>query len=90
MYTGGELIKIYKEYTVNPTKEALDLLLLHNADDMKGMLNIVSILVYHDLFNGDIRARKVQINSYTDVNGIVQKELFMKLLKRLLLLLTTA
>lgn len=79
MYTGGELIKIYKEYTVNPTKEALDLLLLHNADDMKGMLNIVSILVYHDLFNGDIRARKVQINSYTDVNGIVQKELFMKI-----------
>ena len=79
LYTGGELIKIYKEYVENPTAEALNLLLLHNSDDMKGMLQIVSILVYHDLFNGDLRARKVQINSYTDVNGIVQKELFVKI-----------
>lgn len=79
LYTGGELIAIYKDYVKNPSKEALDLLILHNLDDIRGMLQIVSILAYYDLFNGDIRAKKVQINSYTDMNGIVQKELLMKL-----------
>lgn len=79
LYSGGELISIYKDYVENPSKEALDLLILHNLEDMKGMLQIVSILAYSDLFNGNIRAKKVQINSYTDMNGIVQKELLMKL-----------
>lgn len=79
LYTGGELIKIYQDYTENPTEEALNLLILHNLEDVKGMLEIVPILAYHDLFNRDIKARKVQINSYADVNGIIQKELFMKL-----------
>ena len=78
MYTGGELIKIYKDYTENPSEEALNLLILHNFEDIQGMLQIVSVLVYHDLFNDDIKTRKVQINSYSDVNGIIQKELFMK------------
>lgn len=79
MYSGGELIKIYQDYTQNPSEEALNLLVLHNLDDIKGMLQIVPILAYHDLFNEDIKAKKVQINSYSDVNGIMQKELFMKL-----------
>ena len=79
MYTGGELIKIYQDYTENPSEDALNLLILHNLEDVQGMLEIVPILAYYDLFNNDIRARKVQINSYADVNGIVQKELFMKL-----------
>ena len=79
MYTGGELIKIYQEYTENPSEESLNLLILHNLEDIKGMLEIIPILAYHDLFNCEIKARKVQINSYSDVNGIIQKELFMKL-----------
>ena len=79
LYSGGDLIKVYKDYVANPSKESLDLLILHNADDLKGMLQIVSILAYYDLFNGNLRAKKVQINSYTDMNGIVQKELLMKL-----------
>ena len=78
-YTGGELIKIYKEYVLSPSEEALNLLILHNLEDIKGMLKIVPVMAYYDLFNSEIKARKVQINSYTDLNGIVQKELFMKL-----------
>ena len=79
IYTGGELISIYKDYVKNPSEEAFRLLVLHNLEDVKGMLQIVSILAYYDLFNGQLRAKKVQINSYTDMNGIVQKELLMKL-----------
>ncbi len=79
MYTGGELIKIYNDYVNVPSDEHLNLLLLHNLEDMQGMLNIVAMLSYGDLFNGKIRAKKVQINSYQDINGILQKELLMKL-----------
>lgn len=79
LYTGGELIQVYNDYIQNPSKESLNLLTLHNLDDMKGMLQIISVLSYYDLFHGSFKAKKVQINSYTDMNGIVQKELLMKL-----------
>lgn len=83
LYNGGELIKIYQNYTEAPSEEALKLLILHNLEDIKGMLEILPILAYYDLFNEDLRARKVQINSYADVNGIIQKELFIKLQLRM-------
>ncbi len=79
MYSGGELIEVYKEYVESPSEEGLKLLLIHNLEDMKGMLQIVSILSYADLFNGEITVKKVQINSYADINGIIQKELLMRL-----------
>lgn len=75
IFTGGELIGIYQDYVKNPSEFAENSLLLHNADDIRGMLEILPMLVYYDLFNEPLKAKKVQANSYKDVNGNKRKEL---------------
>ncbi len=50
-YDGGKLINVYKNYVVSPDKEALNLLLLHNTDDLKGMLLLVPMLIYPMFFS---------------------------------------
>jgi hypothetical protein len=75
VFSGSELIGIYHDYISNPTEFSENALLLHNADDLKGMLEILPILTYYDLFNEPVKARKVQANSYKDVNGVKRREL---------------
>lgn len=79
IYNGGELISLYHKYTENPQEEICHFLLLHNMDDMKGMLQILPLLAFYDLFNGPIKAKKVQSNSFVDYHGHDRKELLMKL-----------
>ena len=78
-YSGGELIQVYKNYVKSPTLEQEELLLLHNKDDLKGMLEILPILSYCDLFNKPVRATKVQANYYRDLNGKKQQELIIRI-----------
>lgn len=78
-YNGGELISIYHEYVKAPNEEAYHFLLLHNSEDMKGMLQILPLLAFHDLFNLPLKAKKVQANHYTDYHGNDRQELLMKL-----------
>ena len=75
IYSGGDLIALYKEYVEDPDEDKLHTLLLHNSDDVKGMLEILPILSYDDLFNQPLKAKKVQANYYKDVTGAVRKEL---------------
>lgn len=79
IYNGGDLIGLYHEYVKNPTEEIYRLLLLHNSDDMKGMLQILPLLAFYDLFNGSVKARKVQSNRFVDYHGHDRQELLMKL-----------
>lgn len=78
-YSGGELIQVYKEYVESGDYDLYHSLILHNADDMKGMLEILSILSYYDLFNQPLKARKVQANFYKDIHGVPRKELIIDL-----------
>lgn len=78
-YHGGELIEIYKEYCKNPTEYALQLLLLHNADDMRGMFSLLPILTYADIFLQPFRVVKVQANRTENPDGCKQTEVMMKL-----------
>ena len=77
LYSGGELITVYHEYVKNPSEEAKNLLLTHNREDVIGMISLLPMLAYHDIFNGDIKAKKVQANHYTDHTGRTRQELFM-------------
>lgn len=49
-YTGGALIEIYHRYTKTPDTEKLQLLLLHNLDDLKGMTGLLTLLSYPAFF----------------------------------------
>lgn len=56
LYSGGELIQVYgsylkgKYYNSLETDHLLQLLLLHNKEDIHGMLNLTAILNYCDIF----------------------------------------
>lgn len=51
-YTGGELIDIYHRYASAPSQADLRLLLLHNYEDLLGMLSILPLLSYLPILNG--------------------------------------
>lgn len=78
-FHGGELIEVYKKYVETLSTDARTLLLLHNSADVQGMLQLLPLLAFYDLFNGNIRAKKVQANSYIDYHGQERQELLMKL-----------
>lgn len=66
-YTGGELIEIYKSYEKAPTDEERTLLLLHNRDDLIGMLSVARVLSYEKLLRHpmcllDIREEKQRVS----------------------------
>lgn len=77
VFSGGELIGIYHDYINHPTEFSENALLLHNADDLKGMLEVLPILAYYDLFNEPVKAKKVQANTYKDVNGKGRRDLIL-------------
>ncbi len=78
-FTGGELIGIYHDYVKKPSDFSKHALLLHNREDIMGMLSILPILSYYDIFNGNLKAKKVQANYYTDYSGNRRQELIMTL-----------
>ncbi len=78
-FTGGELIGIYHDYVKSPSELSRSTLLLHNKEDVLGMLQILPILSYYDIFNGELKAKKVQANYYTDMYGKTRQELIMTL-----------
>lgn len=79
IYNGGDLISVFHDYVSAPSTEGRYLLLLHNGNDLRGMLEILPILAYYDLFHGQLTAKKVQVNYFTDLAGGAKNMLFMKL-----------
>lgn len=54
-YNGGELIRVYSRYRKDKSRHLLQTLLLHNLEDLEGMLFCLSMLAYHDAFQGRYR-----------------------------------
>lgn len=77
VFTGGELIGIYHDYIKSPSEFAEKALFLHNADDLRGMLESLPILAYYDLFNTGVKVKKAQANYYKDYSGNRRQELLM-------------
>ena len=78
-YTGGELIQIYKAYEASQNESMLELLLQHNFDDMKGMLDITPVLAYSDLCNTAVQVTRVEMQKNKTVDGHNDYELLMTL-----------
>ncbi len=76
-YDGGQLISIFHEFVKEPTDFNRDLLLLHNFDDLKGMLRILPILSYYDLFHKSLTIDHAERNEYEDFHAIKQQELLL-------------
>lgn len=76
---GDELIGVYLHYVSEPNEYDRDLLLLHNLEDIEGLVQILPILAYVDLFNRPFTVTKVQANYYNDFSGSPDQELVMKI-----------
>jgi len=76
-YSGGELINVYHDYVSSPSEFSENLLILHNSDDLKGMLVILPILSYYDIFEQGVKIKSVQANTYKTINGDQRQELIM-------------
>lgn len=78
-YTGGELIDVYHDYVLDNDPEKEQLLLLHNEEDIQGMLEIAAALAIPDLFHLPVKVTKVQANYYKDINQKQCSEIIMNL-----------
>lgn len=60
-YSGGELIRVYREYTEDQAAEKLQKLLLHNREDLLGMTDLLPLLSYHVILNGSFQVTGYEI-----------------------------
>ena len=79
IYSGAELINQYHDYVCSHSEELEKVILLHNQEDVSGMLDLLSVLAYTDLFNLPVRVMKVQANYYNDYENKKRQELVLNL-----------
>jgi len=72
-YNGGELISIYYDYVKTSKKDLEALLLKHNFDDIVGMLDVLAILAYSDVFKGKFKLKKVSISKNPSEDVLFKK-----------------
>ncbi|MCI8373452.1 MAG: ribonuclease H-like domain-containing protein [Lachnospiraceae bacterium] len=69
LYSGGELISVYYEYLAKPSDSLQEQLLLHNHDDLLGMLRLYPAVSYYHLFHGEIQDVSCKLHPYTSAKG---------------------
>lgn len=79
MFSGGELIHVYEDYIKTQSPEAEHLLLLHNYEDVIGMLDLLPILSYLEVLNGHYTISSVEIVPYTSYESETGQEMIITL-----------
>lgn len=67
-YDGGKLIAVYKDYEESRDNELLELLLLHNFEDVKGMMRMTPILTYGNFIKMFGNLPKVSVRTDEEIN----------------------
>jgi hypothetical protein len=78
-FSGGELINVYHEYTGSKDAEKEELLLLHNYEDVIGMTELLPVLSYMEIFQGQYTIKETRLESYRAADGTEGKELLISL-----------
>jgi len=65
-YTGGELIQIYYSFERFRRDDLYDLLILHNGDDMDGMMELCKLLAIPLFFEGEFVLEQVEPARYLE------------------------
>ena len=68
LYSGAQLIDVYKDYMINRNSTLYEILLLHNREDLEGMLLILPVLSYVDFFEQDFVLKGQQILELSDIS----------------------
>jgi len=67
-YDGGRLISVYKDFVETRDSELLKLLMLHNAEDVKGMLQLLPILNFKEFFELFKNMPKISVRTDEDID----------------------
>jgi len=79
VFDGGQLINVYQDYVRRPSEYQMYFLKQHNYEDVLGMLDLLPVMSYSNLFKGGYTLISVESNVYTDYDGQTQKELIFSL-----------
>jgi len=63
-FSGKDLILVYQKYLITGDQRLYQFLILHNFEDIKGMLDILPILSYSDIFNETFKSADGELNSH--------------------------
>ncbi len=78
-YSGRELINLYyeflEEHTASKKETLLELLLLHNLQDIRGMLSLLGIYSYSCAFHGGFTFDSYIMNEFKGYDNHIRKEL---------------
>ena len=75
--SGRELIKLYLSYEKNPDGSLLRLILLHNAEDIEGMLSLLDIFFYIDTLSYRPSSAWGEVRAYRSLDGQPAEELLL-------------
>lgn len=75
LYSGGELINIYHAYAKDPDDDLLELLLLHNFEDVLGMIDLLPVMSYIHLLQGHFASISCTVDDCRTYSGEIEKEI---------------
>lgn len=67
--SGGDLINVYHDYIKNPSTEAFHLLRIHNYEDVLHMVDLLAVLSYAEVLNGQYTILSHRMDHYHAYNG---------------------
>lgn len=72
--TGGDLIHVYFTHVKHPTEETMHLLRIHNYEDVLHMIDLLSVLSYLEVLNGQYTILSHRIDHYHAYDGTEGEE----------------
>lgn len=72
--TGGDLIHVYSTHVKHPTEETMHLLRIHNYEDVLHMIDLLSVLSYLEVLNGQYTILSHRIDHYHAYDGTEGEE----------------
>lgn len=67
LYSGKELINVYYNYVQTRNESDLSLLINHNFEDIYGMVRILDIISYYELFNGNYTVSNIDLSKNKEI-----------------------
>ncbi len=79
IFSGGELINVYHDYQKEPSEELLELLYRHNYEDVVGMMDLLPVLSYLEVFHGQYSITETRLTDYRGSDDTAAKEFLITL-----------
>ncbi len=80
IFSGGDLISMYFEYMDKRDPRAMAFLILHNYEDIQGMVTLLDILSYSDIFKEEYALKTLTIEDHGARDEMPRKDVIIELI----------